>query len=568
MGVERLEQRYKFLPYLCDFYKTTHSNQYNKDVKYIYSNFVPRMSRIKGIDKVVFFGLQAFCFDKLLHEVQVNFFELSREEFKNQMQIYKKHIENSLGETAKYVDFKKYEELYNLGYLPVEIRGLKEGELVPIKTPLFEIYNTDPKFAWVTNFLESYISAELWYPITVATFAFEYRKVVHSAYCGTVDFDIPEDYTGGSISEDLNYLTRINSGMSEFGTRGASSMDSAIKASIAFLTSFNKSANVAAGPFIQDYYDADIKSALGMVSTEHSVMCSNFAIDGDEETFFNKLITEIYPTGNISIVADSYDYFNFIEKILPKFKDKILNRDGCVSIRPDSGSVVDVIVKSIPILWDIFGGTVNSKQYKVLDKHIRLVYGDSITINRASTIYHRLEEMGFAASNVSLGAGSFSMLCFEDEMGKLFPFTRDTFGIAIKATHCVTINEHGIRKDIPIFKDPKSDNENFKKSYKGRVAVVKSEENKFTVIDELNSEIPQEIEEINELKYIYFKDGSAFKVNKWAEINNRLDLSLDLPLQLFEMPESKNAMEHAREAIRQISDEEWKYMLEKSKENK
>lgn len=542
MGIDRIEQRYKFLPYLCDFYKTTHSNQYNKNVKYIYSNFVPRMSRIQGINEVVFFGLQAFCFDKLLHEVQCNFFELSREEFRNQLQIYKKHIQNSLGETAKYVDFQKYEDLYNLGYLPVIIRGFKEGSVVTIKTPLFEIYNTDPKFAWVTNFLESYISAELWYPITVATFAFEYRKIVHDAYCNTVDFPIPEDYNGPSLSEDLNYLSRTNSGMSEFGTRGASSMDSAIKASIAFLTSFNKSANVAAGPFIQDYYDADPKSALGMVSTEHSVMCSNFAIDGDEETFFNKLITEIYPTGNISVVIDSYDDWNFIRNILPKFKEKIIQRDGCVGIRFDSGNVVDQICNGVQALWDIFGGIINTKTYKVLDPHIKLIYGDSITINRAKTIYKKLEEMGFAASNVSLGAGSFSMLCYEDENGTLYPFTRDTFGIAIKATHCVTVDENGLRKEIPIFKDPKSDNENFKRSYKGRVAVVYQESvrgnEKYQIVHSgLDSEIPIEIEERNELAHIYYKDGSAFKVNKWSEINDRLDKKLDLPLQLFENAE-------------------------------
>ena len=556
MSIDKIEQRYKFLPYLCDFYKTTHSNQYNKDVKYIYSNFVPRMSRIKGVDSVVFFGLQAFCFDKLLHEVQCNFFELSREEFKNQMRMYKKHIENSLGETAKYVDFKKYEDLYNLGYLPVEIRGLKEGEIVPIKTPLFEIYNTNPEFAWVTNFLESYISAEMWYPITVATFAYEYRKVVHDAYCNTVDFDIPENYIGASISEELNYLTRIKSGMSEFGTRGASSMDSAIKASIAFLTSFNKTANVAAGPFIQDYYDADKNTALGMVSTEHSVMCSNFAIDGNEETFFNKLITEIYPTGSISVVIDSYDDWNFVKNILPKFKDKILKRNGCFGIRFDSGNIVDQICNGVQALWDIFGGTTNSKQYKVLDSHVKVIYGDSVTINRASTIYHRLDELGFAASNVSLGAGSFSMLCFEDEQGRLFPFTRDTFGIAIKATHCVTINEYGIRKEIPIFKDPKSDNEHFKKSFKGRVAVVKAEMG-YSVIDNLNSEIPTEIEEINELSHIYFKDGSAFKVNKWDEINKRLDLSLDLPLELFRInKEPENIKQHIEKAINSLTEEE------------
>ena len=523
-------RRYEFLPYLCDFYKTTHSNQYNPDVKYIYSNFVPRMSRIKGIDNVMFFGLQGFVFDKIINGINKNFFELPKEEFEKQLSLYKEHIENSLGETAKYVDFEKYRKLYNLGYLPVKIMGLEEGSIVPIKTPLFEISNTHPDFAWVTNFLESYISAELWYPITVATFALEYRKIFHEFYGITCD-DWQEYYHDNFIGEncenpgkELNKWSRKNSSISEFGTRGGQSMDSAIKASAAFLTCFNKSANVAVGPYIQEYYDADKDTALGMVSTEHSVMCSNFAIDGDEETFFNKLITEIYPTGNISVVVDSYDDWNFINNILPKFKDKIINRDGCVGIRLDSGDIVEQIIKGVEALWNIFGGRRTKKGYKVLDSHVKIIYGDSVTINRAKKIYRGLMDKGFAINNVSLGAGSFSMLCYEDEDGKLYPFTRDTFGIAIKATHCVTIDKEGNKREIPIFKDPKSDNENFKKSYKGRVRVywdggVKVEDGMDSTLEEKQIR--------NALSNIYFKDGKGFKVNEWCKIQRRLDLRLD-----------------------------------------
>lgn len=545
-------RKYEFLPYLCDFYKTTHSNQYNPDIKFIYSNFVPRMSRIKGIDKVVFFGLQAFVMDKIVNGINKNFFELSREEFEENMQAYRKHIENSLGETAKYVDFEKYVKLYELGHLPIKIIGLKEGMVVPIKTPLFEIYNTHPDFPWVTNFLESYISAEMWYPITVATFALEYRKVFHKYYGMTCD-DWQEDYEEEltryeeELSDNVpiinfNSYSRLYSGLSEFGTRGGQSMDSAIKASAAFLTCFNKSANVAVGPYIQEYYDANEKSALGMVSTEHSVMCSNFAIDGDEETFFNKLITQIYPTGNISVVVDSYDDWNFIANILPKFKDKILNREGCVGIRLDSGEIVSQIMDGVSALWEIFGGSINKKGFKELDPHVKIIYGDSVTINRAKKIYQGLVDRGFAINNVSLGAGSFSMLCYEDEEGKLFPFTRDTFGIAIKATHCVTSYE-----EIPIFKNPKSDNENFKKSYKGRVVVYRDFEtgeiktkdgydsNLFNSNDNY-AEVDGKVV-VNLLSHVYFNHTNGSEhgecwVNDWEEIQQRLDKTLE-PLQKY-----------------------------------
>lgn len=532
-------KRYEFLPYLCDFYKTTHSNQYNSNVKYIYSNFVPRMSRIKEIDKVLFFGLQGFIFDKIINGINKNFFELTKKEFENQLKVYSKHIENSLGETAKYVDINKYRELYKLGYLPIKIIGLQEGEFYPIKTPLFEIHNTHPDFAWVTNFLESYISAELWYPITVATFAYEYRKIFHCYYgisCNDWQDFYDENFVGNNSEDpgsELNIFSRKNSGISEFGTRGGQSMESAIKASAAFLTCFNKSANVAVGPYIQEYYKAEKNTSLGMVSTEHSVMCSNFAIDGNEETFFNKLITEIYPTGNISVVVDSYDDWNFIYNILPKFKDKILRRDGCTGIRLDSGDILEQIIKGVNALWNIFGGTISKKGFKILDPHVKIIYGDSVTINRAKKIYEELVESGFAISCVSLGAGSFSMLCYEDENGKLFPFTRDTFGIAIKATHCVTIDKKGNRKEIPIFKNPRSDNENFKKSYRGRVAVyLGDDENKYKVLDGFNSTLDKTfyscgIKYYNILNKVYFVDGKAKFVNNWASMSRNIDLSLD-----------------------------------------
>ena len=162
-------------------------------------------------------------------------------------------------------------------------------------------------------------------------------------------------------------------------------------------------------------------------------MCSNFAIDGDEITHVRRLLTEIYPHQSFSMVSDSYDYWNLVNNILPQLKDEILAHDGCISIRGDSGDPVEVVTQTVFRLWDIFGGTINSKGFKVLNPHVKALYGDSITPQRCEKVYRILEENGFAINNVALGVGSFSMQCLEiiDDKGTHYsPYTRDKIGRA------------------------------------------------------------------------------------------------------------------------------------------
>lgn len=188
-------------------------------------------------------------------------------------------------------------------------------------------------------------------------------------------------------------------------------------------------------------------------------MCSNYSVDGDEVSLLRRLLTEIYPNTSFSAVLDSYDYWNVIDRVLPQIREEILAHNGCMLMRGDSGDCVDVVTRTVFKLWEQFGGSVNSKGYKVLDPHVKAIYGDSITLQRCEAIYRVLEEHGFAISNVALGVGSFSMQCVE-EHEVLKPFTRDTFSFAIKATYM----EIG-GKSYPIFKDPKDGG--FKKSQKG-----------------------------------------------------------------------------------------------------
>ena len=242
-------------------------------------------------------------------------------------------------------------------------------------------------------------------------------------------------------------------------------------------------------------------------------MCSNYAVDGDEETLLRRLLTEVYPNTSFSAVLDSYDYWNVILEIIPKLKKEILEHNGCFLVRGDSGDCIEVVTETVFELWKIFGGTINSKGYKVLDPHVKAIYGDSITIERCQKIYDILDRAGFACSNVALGVGSFSMQCIE-ENGTLKPFTRDTFSSCIKATYC-EING----KPHPIFKNPKDGG--FKKSQKGCCNVYLNDNNKLAYSDGLTWEYANKLE--NNLLKTVFKDGKIIKEQSLSEIRARLN---------------------------------------------
>ena len=484
---------------LSDFYKQVHAEQYNKDINKLVSYYTPRMSRINGDDFVICFGVQGFIKAYLIEYFNDNFFNRSLNDV---IYEYDRFIKYTLGEDITNHD--KIISLHNLGYLPIKIKCIKEGTKVGIKVPMIEISNTNNNFPWVTNVIESLMSCSLWYPMVIANVGYKYRKIVDYWYDKTVDNNIPH-----------------SSAISEFGLRGAESLESGIKASAAFLLSFTKTATCPAIMYLEHYYNSNIETdniGQGMASTEHSVMCSNYSIDGDEEKFLKKLITEIYKNGNISIVCDSYDYWNVVDNILPKFKDDILKRNGTVFVRGDSGDPVKIVTDTVKHLWNIFGGYINSKGYKVLNNHIRAIYGDSITPNRAKKIYEILESDGFACNNVALGAGSFSLQCNEsfDDNGnqKLDPFTRDTYGVAVKSTYC-EING----KPIHIFKNPKTDTEHFKKSQKGCCIVY---HNGTEYIDELNYDDTENNNQIkNEMECI-FENGHMIKEYTLNDIRQTL----------------------------------------------
>lgn len=479
---------------MTDYYKTCHMTQFSPKITKLVSYLTPRMSRVHD-DKLVFFGLQSFIKTYLIDCFNNEFFNIPEDEVCAE---YERVLKHTLGEGAYSVD--KIRVLHKLGYLPIEIKALPEGTRTPMHVPMLEISSTHSEFPWVGQFLESLLSAYIWHPMVAANVGYWYRDIVNKYYGISVEDNVPRSKALG-----------------DFSFRGQHSPESAVTSSAGWCLSFFNSATVPVIPFLEQNYNCDCTKddvAFGAVSTEHAVMTSNFAIDGDEIIFLRKLLTELYPNTSFSVVCDSYDYWNVVKNILPQLHKEIMEHNGCMLIRGDSGDPVQIVTDTVFALWNEFGGTVNGKGFKVLNPHIKAIYGDSITPQRCEQIYQILIANGFACNNVALGVGSFSMMCFEeDNMFK--PFTRDTYSIAIKATYGEVNGE-----PIMIFKDPKTDRDTgngFKKSQRGMCRVYE-ENGEIKYQDGYTSKtIPAD----NMLETV-FKDGKLVKEWTLNDIRQRL----------------------------------------------
>lgn len=484
---------------LTDGYKLDHRRQYPEGTEYVYSNWTPRSCQYfpEASEGTVVFGIEYFIKKYLLEEFNKNFFNRPKEEV---IEEFSRRINTFLGPNQ--VGINHISALHDLGYLPIEIKALPEGTLCPIGVPVLTVINTAPEFFWITNYLETLMSACLWLPMTSATSARLYKKRLMEHALKTGFHDQP----------GLDFLCH------DFSMRGMAGIEAAIMSGLGHLTSFTGSETIPALEAAEEYYNADADSELlaGTVpATEHSVMCAG-GMDDEFETF-KRLITEIYPTGIVSIVSDTWDFWQVITEYMPRLKDTIMARDGRVVIRPDSGDPVKIICGdpeadpnspeykgAYQLLGEIFGTTVNEKGYKVLDTHIGLIYGDSITLERQHQIYSQLEDKGFAATNLVLGIGSYT-----------YQFkSRDSLGFAMKATWC-QIN--GEAKEI--FKNPKTDS-GMKKSLKGLLQVYK-EDGVYKVKDQVSKE-----EEQQGCLRTVFKDGVLYKAGFLDTIRQNVNATL------------------------------------------
>ncbi|WP_109698220.1 nicotinate phosphoribosyltransferase [Chitinophaga deserti] len=489
---------------LKDGYKVGHKFQYPEGTTLVYSNLTPRKSRDADIREMVFFGLQYFMKEYLIRQFNEQFFRLPKDEVLAQ---YARRMDNYLGKDS--IPYQHIADLHDLGYLPLEIKALPEGSLVPMRVPFFTIRNTKPEFFWLTNMLETLLSAVLWKPSTSATTAFRYLKTFTR-------------YADETVGEDKSFIPWQGH---DFSFRGMSGIEDALMSGAGHLLSFAGTDTIPAIDFLEQYYGADATKELvggSVPATEHSVMCMGTE-DGEIATF-ERLITKVYPAGIVSIVSDTWDFWQVITDFLPQLKEKILARDGKVVIRPDSGDPVKIIAGdpdapvgtpefkgAIECMWEIFGGTITPRGFKLLDGHIGLIYGDSITTERQEAILERLKEKGFASYNVVLGIGSFTYEYV----------TRDTFGFAMKATYG-EIN--GVGRNI--FKAPKTD-DGTKNSAKGLLQVyINPETGKL----EMKDECTWEEEARGELQTV-FRDGTITVEYTLADIRARIQANLELELK-------------------------------------
>lgn len=389
---------------LTDSYKITHWSQYPKNTEYVYSYLESRGGKFP---RTIFFGLQYFLKEYLSGVVVTEEFIDEAEE------ICLLHFgENYFNRAGWEYILKEHG-----GKLPVSICAVEEGSIHPVSTPLISIENTDPKVPWLTNYLETLI-VEVWYPITVATQSYFMKEniLTYLNLTGT-----PED-----IAFKLH----------DFGFRGVSSPETASIGGASHLVNFMGTDTLAALTMIRRNYNNPC-AGNSIPASEHSTITS-WGRYNEVDAFRNML--KKYPSGIIACVSDSYDIFHACKELWGTILHKdIMNRDGTLVIRPDSGNPTEVILRCLDILGKKFGYTTNTKGFKVLDSHVRIIQGDGIDDITINNILLAMYNNKWSADNIAFGSGG----------ALLQKLNRDTNSFAFKCSN-ITIN--GV--DSPVFKDP------------------------------------------------------------------------------------------------------------------
>ncbi len=415
---------------LTDSYKFSHFKQYPTDTEKVFSYFESRDGA--KFDETVFFGLQYFMKKYLEGQVVTQ----------EKIDYAEKRVDAHMGKGSFNRDGWQHILEAHGGRLPIHIRAVPEGTVVPVSNVMMTVENTDPKVAWLTNYLESLL-VNVWYPCTVATQSREMRKII-------------KGYMDRTGNDPLDHK------LHDFAFRGVTCPEQAGLGGAAHLISFKGTDNFAAIEMLYEYYHENM-AGFSIPASEHSTITCwgrNNEIDG----FRNMLIQ--YPTGMVACVSDSYDIWDACRnKWGYILKDMIMKRDGVLVIRPDSGTPEVMVPKILEILWDVFGGTINSFGYKVLDPHVRLIQGDGIDFESLNRILFAMEMAGFSVDNIAFGSGG----------GLLQKMNRDTQRFAFK---CSSITRSGIKQDV--WKDPVTDQG--KLSKRGELALVFDEFGKYQTV--------------------------------------------------------------------------------------
>jgi nicotinamide phosphoribosyltransferase len=404
-----------------DSYKVSMFKQYPAGTTGVYSYIESRGGRY---DQTVFFGLQAFIKEYLLDPITQADIDVAGE-------ILEAHGEPFNREGWEYVLSE------HKGFLPVVIRAVPEGTVVPVKNVLVTIENTDPKCFWLTTWLETALLRAIWYPTTVATQSYTIKQVI-------------KDYL-----EKTGDPALIDFKLHDFGARGVSSLESAGIGGAAHLVNFMGTDTISGLLFARNYYNAGI-AGFSIPAAEHSTITS-WGRDNEVKAYANMVTQFAKPGAIVAVVSDSYDVFNAASKLWgEQLRQQVIDSGATIVIRPDSGDPLSVNLQLIEILGQKFGYTTNAKGFKVLN-NVRLIQGDGVNELTIRSILGGFMAMGWSADNIAFGMGG----------ALLQQVDRDTQKFAMK---CSAALINGGWVDVQ--KDPVTDSG--KKSKAGRVTLWKS----------------------------------------------------------------------------------------------
>jgi len=446
----------------ADSYKFSQWVQYPPNTTGIYSYIE---SRGGHYDETVFFGLQAFIKEYLCAPITQDMIDEAEA-------IILAHGEPFNREGWEYI-LREHG-----GYLPVRIKAVPEGTVVPVKNVLATIENTDPNCYWLTSFLETALLRAIWYPTTVATNSREIKKVILDALIRTGD------------------PTSIDFKLHDFGARGVSSLESAGIGGAAHLVNFMGTDTVEALLFARRYYDAGM-AGFSVPAMEHSTVTS-WGRDNEVDSYRNMVKKNGKPGGIVSAVSDSYDIYEACRLWGTELKQDVLDSGATLVVRPDSVDPAEVVCKCLRILDQHFGHTVNDKGYKVLN-NVRVLQGDGITHQTIRSIIFTITMAGYSADNVVFGQG-----------GALLQIVnRDDQKFALKASYGLIDG-----REVFIQKDPITDPG--KKSKVGKMKLVRTTDG-YETINNLNPKYP----DADDVLQVVFENGSLFNETTFEEVRKR-----------------------------------------------
>lgn len=451
---------------LTDGYKPSHWKQYPADTKRIFSFFESRGGQF---ETTTFFGLQYFI-KEYLEGVVVT--EEKIQEAKNFFREFfgDETIFNEAG-------WRRILDIHG-GKLPVDIYAIREGTRVGIRNVLMTIVNNDPELPWLTNYLETLLS-QVWYPTTVATQSRAMKDIIRSSLERTGD--------------PANIAFKLH----DFGFRGSTSVESSALGSAAHLVSFMGTDTLSGIVLLRKYYGASM-AGFSIPAAEHSTITA-WGKEHEVDAYRNMLTQ--FPKGLVAVVSDSYNVFEACEHLWgEELKDIIMEREGTLVVRPDSGHPPTIVIQVLEILGRKFGYTINAKGFKVLDPHVRVIQGDGIDIFMLKEILDAMEATGWSTDNIAFGSGG----------GLLQKVNRDTMKFAFK---CCAIERGEDGEWFDVLKDPVTDPG--KRSKAGRLALVK-DQNGYRTVRIGETDLPNLLE-------LVFRNGDLRREQTLDEIRKLAD---------------------------------------------